>query len=262
MCELKILYRDEDYIAVDKPSGLLVHRSPIDKRETRFALQTLRDQIGQHVFPLHRLDKPTSGVLLFALHSDAAARLAADFREQRISKEYLAVVRGFVDEPGVVDYPLSRKPDGIKSGSRKPNKKDPSERRMVSAAEDAQSALTRYEPIARVELPVPIGRYQTTRYSLLKLQPETGRKHQIRRHLHHISHPIAGDTRYGAGIHNRFFREEFGLNRLLLMATGLSFVHPYKDRRVQIEASLPEEVRPLFDAFEWHAILNKTQAFG
>jgi len=106
MGDLTILFRDPHLIAIDKPAGLLVHRSAIDRRETRFALQLLRDQIGQRVYPVHRMDKPTSGVLLFALHVDAARRMTALFTERRVHKTYLAVVRGHTPVADVIDYPL------------------------------------------------------------------------------------------------------------------------------------------------------------
>lgn len=211
---LEILYRDPYLVAINKPAGLLVHRSLIDRHETRFAIQLTRDQIGQKVYPVHRLDKPTSGVLLFALDSDTARCLNTQFTAGQVQKTYRAVVRGHTAESGVIDYPLREELD-----------------KMADAHADldkpAQAALTYFQRLATTELPYPVGRYASARYSLLELQPKTGRKHQLRRHLKHIFHPIVGDTTHGDGKHNSLFREQFDCQRLLLHAHTLQFTHPY-----------------------------------
>ncbi|OMH32686.1 pseudouridine synthase [Motiliproteus sp. MSK22-1] len=238
MSELQILYRDDDYIVINKPSGLLVHRSEIDKRETRFALQMLRDQIGQRVYPVHRLDKPTSGVLVFALHSGAASKLQQAFSERQVNKEYMAVVRGYAPESGIIDYALS-------------DKREKEEKRHADDLREPQPALSEYQRIATIELPFSTGRFSTSRYSLVRVVPETGRKHQIRRHLHHIAHPIIGDTRYGEGRHNRLFREQFQSYRLLLWSRSVSFSHPFTGEEIQVSTGVPEDIMPLFDRFGW-----------
>jgi tRNA pseudouridine65 synthase len=209
---MEILYRDDQLIAVNKPSGLLVHRSPIDRHETRFALQLLRDQIGQRVYPLHRLDKPTSGVLLFALDEESARLMMPVFSGGRVSKEYLAVVRGYTDESAIIDYPLKEQLDRMTDA-------------LADADKPAQAAVTGYRRLATAELPQAVGRYNTARYSLLSLTPETGRKHQLRRHMKHIFHPIIGDTTHGDSRHNQFFRDRLDCRRLLLAATQVSFKH-------------------------------------
>src|SRR5574340_392910 len=135
MTPLNILYRDERYIAIDKPAGMLVHRTRIAE-EGEYALQRLRDQIGQHVFPVHRLDRPTSGVLLFALDAEAARHMAPLFENHAIDKHYLAVVRGYTEESGLIDYPLQEEP-------HKPY----------------QEAVTSYRRLATVELDIAVGRY-------------------------------------------------------------------------------------------------------
>lgn len=226
---LEVLYQDESYVAVNKPAGVLVHRSKIDPRETRIALQMVRDQVGRHVYPIHRLDKPTSGVLIFGLTKTAAQRLAVAFAERSIEKSYLAIVRGYVDEVAVIDYPLKEVHD--KKTDRKAKKDKP-----------PQSAITGYKLLAKVELPFPVGRYETTRYSLVELRPKTGRKHQLRRHMKHIFHPILGDRKYGDWRHNNFLESHFGCRQLLLHAASLSFVHPFEDQRIDLSAT-PE---PLF----------------
>lgn len=164
---LPVLYRDDWLIAVHKPAGLLVHRSALDRHETRFALQMLRDQIGRPVYPAHRLDKGTSGVLLFALDREVGRALAARFEGGEVEKRYLAVVRGHPPEAGVVDHALAPLADdhaGLASGR-------------------PRTAVTRYRRLARVELPHRVDRYPTSRYALVELLPSTGRRHQLRRHM-------------------------------------------------------------------------------
>ena len=222
---LSILYRDEHLIAIDKPAGLLVHPSWIDKRETRCAMMLLRDQIGQYVYPVHRLDKPTSGVLLFALSSEVARRLTEHFTQHQVEKRYLAVVRGYTEEAGTVDHALREQPDKMTD-------------RQARRDKPPQTAVTEYRRLATLELPVRVDRYPSSRYSLVEARPLTGRKHQIRRHFKHLSHPIIGDTRYGKSNHNRLFAERFGSHRLLLAATRLQLPHPMTGEPLRLEAGL------------------------
>ena len=208
---LSVIYRDDWLCAIDKPTGIMVHRSSRSSDE-HFLLATLRDQIGQRVWPIHRLDRATSGVLLFALDPSSAANLGEQMMARSIRKHYLAVVRGYTDQQGQVDHPLQADGDGPE-----------------------QPAVTRYRRLGTLELPIAVGRYSSARYSLVEASPETGRMHQIRRHFKHIFHPVIGDTTYGEGRHNRLFREQFDCHRLLLHASRLAFVHPEDGRPMQIE---------------------------
>ena len=213
---LEILYQDADLIAIDKRAGLLVHRSRVDAQETQFALQMLRDQIGQEVHPCHRLDKPTSGVLLFALNREAHRRAQVAFAEQRTEKTYHAVVRGWLDGSGVIDYPLRNedKPDKV------------------------QDAFTEYACLSQSTVEVPVGRYPSARFSLVELRPKTGRTHQLRRHMAHLRHPILGDTRHGDGVQNRFLRAHNGQQMLLLRAVRLQMPHPVTGKALDIRAGV------------------------
>lgn len=237
---LPILYRDEHLVAVHKPAGLLVHRSWIDRHEARFALQLVRDQIGQLVYPVHRLDKPTSGVLLFALDPESARSLGAAFAAGAVEKTYLAVVRGVPPEEGVIDHPLREEYD---------RHDDPRAR----AGKDPQPARTSYRRLATVELPFPVGRYPTSRYALVQAHPHTGRKHQLRRHFKHIFHPLIGDTKHGEGRHNQFFREQYDCQRLLLAAVEMSLPHPLHGRTLTLTAPLDSSFTCLLDIFGWRA---------
>jgi len=236
---LEILYKDEYLVAINKPSGLLVHKSMIDRHEIYYAMKMLRDQLGgAWVYPIHRLDKPTSGVLLFALDSHTAKLMSEQFREHSMQKSYIAVVRGYAPQRGVIEHALKEKLDKI---SDKDAKKD----------KEAQEALTEFQRVAQVEIDAPVGRYEKTRYSLVELSPKTGRKHQLRRHMKHINHHILGDTKYGRGEHNKFVRERYNMHRLLLHATSLEIEHPYTKERVLLKAPLDETFLALFKEFGW-----------
>lgn len=235
---LEILYQDEVLVAVNKPAGMLVHRSWLDRHETQFVMQTLRDQIGQRVYPIHRLDRPTSGVLLFALNSEIANLLCLQFEQKQIEKQYLAVVRGYMTGHGEIDYPLKVQLDKIADKFSQPDKAP-------------QSAVTFYEGLQTVEMPYGVGRYDTSRYSLVRLIPQTGRKHQLRRHMKHIFHPILGDTQYGDLHQNRALMEHTGCTRLLLHAEKLTFVHPLTQRPMAIQAGLDAQWQNLMQAFQW-----------
>lgn len=235
---LEILYQDDVLVAVNKPAGMLVHRSWLDRHETQFVMQTLRDQIGQRVYPIHRLDRPTSGVLLFALNSEIANLLCRQFEQKQIEKQYLAVVRGYVTGHGEIDYPLKVQLDKIADKFSQPDKAP-------------QSAVTFYEGLQTVEMPYGVGRYATSRYSLVRLIPQTGRKHQLRRHMKHIFHPILGDTQYGDLHQNRALMEHTGCARLLLHAEKLTFVHPLTQRPMTIQAGLDAQWQNLMQTFQW-----------
>ncbi len=236
---LPIVFRDEHLIAVHKPSGLLVHRTFLDRHETRFAVQILRDQIRQHVHPVHRLDRGTSGILLFALDRDVCRSVAAQFESQQVEKTYVAIVRGHTDETGVIDHPLRRQFDEY-------------EFRPANATGVAQDAITRYRRLAIAELPHAVDRYPTSRYALLELAPQTGRRHQIRRHLKHIAHPIIGDATYGKGRHNRLFQELFGCHRLLLACTEVRLTHPLSGEPLTLRTPLAEDFISVIEQLGWN----------
>ncbi|NIC41511.1 pseudouridine synthase [Aquabacterium sp. A08] len=219
---LTILYQDDYLVSVDKPAGLLVHRTGLDAGETRFALQLLRDQLGRPVWPAHRLDKGTSGVLLFALDADTARALGLAFEHgEGLRKSYHAVVRGWPADAGRIDHPLKRLPDDM----RQPRT-------------EVQAARTDYQTLVHYSLPLPQGHFATTRCALVALEPHTGRRHQLRRHLKHIAHPIVGDATHGKGPLNRALAERLGLQRLWLHASRLRLTHPVTQAPLDIQAPL------------------------
>ena len=221
-----IIYEDEQLVAIEKPSGILVHRTGISQDRV-FVLQTLRNQLQKHVYTVHRLDRATSGVLLFALNKDSQAIISEQFEKKTIEKVYYAVVRGWIHKKGTIDHPV-------------PNDKG-----------KLKSAITHYQRMAKGEIDVAIGRYKTARYSLVKLMPETGRKHQIRRHLRSISHPVIGDVNYGDRHHNHYFWDHLNLNRLMLHAHDLKISHPVSHETLIFNSSLPVEWSALFQQLNW-----------
>nr|WP_211215597.1 pseudouridine synthase [Colwellia piezophila] len=269
-------------VAVDKPAGLFVHRSYMDRDEIYFALQLVRDQIGQYVYPVHRLDRPTSGVLLFALTKDIATKLSQAFANKasraelelktELNKEantenkpqeqvaenraintvessslamvktYYALVRGHLAQPiGFIDHALKEKLD--KLGDKN-----------VSRDKPAQSAQSYYQVMEQASLPIKVGKFDSVRYSLVKVQPITGRRHQIRRHLAHLRHPILGDINYGDNKQNPFFIEHFGFKRLMLHAQSLEFNHPVSEQRMKISAPFDRHWQQVFIELSWPVI--------
>jgi len=225
---LEILYSDSHYVAINKPHGLLVHRSKIAADADVFALQLLRDQLQKKVFPVHRIDRKTAGVLLFAFDKESLAAIQKQFAEHEgVQKRYLAIVRGFVDDSGTVDYALSND-DG-----------------------KLQDAVTNYKCLAKAELPLPSGKFETSRYSLVQAEPVTGRMHQIRKHFAHIFHPIIGDRPHGCNKQNRMFKERFAMNTMMLHARELIFEHPFTGDSVKIQANLSDEFKRVMDMMGW-----------
>jgi len=260
---LEILYKDKDLVAVNKPSGLMVHRSLLAREARQFALQIVRNQTGRHVFPTHRLDRPTSGVLLFARNSEMAAEISKLFESGQIKKSYLAVVRGYIEDKGTIFHPLENIKHTMDSKKRSCRSRiDMAETECSWPAPDAthapakarkkDPAITDYSCLARVELPLAVDRYPTTRYSLVKLWPKTGRRHQLRRHMKHIFHPIVGDTVYGKSSHNSFFENHLKCKGLLLTARELSFIHPETGVPITIKAPLEEKFQRMISQLGWN----------
>lgn len=224
---LDILYRDDCLIAINKPHGLLVHRSSIAADAEEFALQLLRDQVGLKVNPVHRLDRATGGILLFALNKEVEIAMQQQFSDNLVNKKYTAIVRGYTPDSEEINYPL-RKENGV-----------------------LQEAFTVYQTLNRAEIPVPLGIHDTSRYSLIEIKPTTGRMHQIRKHMSHVFHPIIGDTTHGCNKQNKLFKEKWGMTTLLLHASQLSFNHPVTNAYIVIEAPLQAEFKRVIQIMCW-----------
>lgn len=210
---LEIIWQDEHLVAINKPHGLLVHRTKIAEEEEHFALQMLRDQLGRPVYPCHRIDRKTSGTLLFALDQETEALTKRLFENRLTTKYYLCLSRGFVPESGTIDKALAKENGKL------------------------QDASTEYHCLAQVELPIAVSRYPTSRYSLVLVKPHTGRMHQIRRHMAHLRHYIIGDRTHGENKQNKMFQEQFGLETMMLHAWRLEFIHPHFQNKVRLTAT-------------------------
>ncbi|HRQ66171.1 MAG TPA: pseudouridine synthase [Xanthomonadaceae bacterium] len=225
---LRILHQDDHLVAVEKPAGLLAHPSKMAADATDSLMARLRDQLGRRVFLAHRLDRATSGVLVAAFDPDVAARLGEQFMERSVDKTYLALVRGWPESEGIIDYAL----DAPGKPLRKP-------------------AVTRFRVLHTVQLPIAIGRYASARWALMEVRPESGRYRQIRRHFHHIHHHVLGDTSHGDGRHNRAMRQHFGVHRLMLHAWRVRLAHPADGRVIEVVAPVDAEWLDLMARLGW-----------
>lgn len=232
---LKVLHADDHLVAIDKPAGLLVHRTALDAHEQVFALQLLRDQLGRPVWPAHRLDKGTSGLLLFALSAEVASALGQAFESGAMRKRYLALVRGWpAGREGLIDHALARDPE------------------RASAGQELLPARTAWTRLARVEWPLASdARFPTTRGALLECCPESGRRHQIRRHLKHIAHPIIGDATHGKGPLNRALAGLLDRQRLWLHGLELALTHPVSGAALRLKAPPGPEWEALRGQGDW-----------
>lgn len=219
MSDLQILYQDNEIVAINKPNGMLVHRTKIASNTDKYILQELRNQIGLHVHPAHRLDRKTSGVLLFTLNKESLSKVRIQFEKKTVQKKYLAIVRGYTVAQDTIDYNL------------------------INEKGKSQKAITHYRTLKSTEINLPFGKHQTSRYSLVEVSPETGRYHQIRKHFAHIFHPIIGDRPHGCNKQNKLFLEHWHLSNMLLHASELKINHPSSDNTITFKADTPSEFK-------------------
>jgi len=224
---LQIIYQDDYLVAINKPHGLLVHRSSIARDATEFALQLLKQQIGKHVSPVHRLDRKTSGLLLFALDKEVERSMHQKFMNNEVYKEYMAIVRGYSPDHLEIDYPLAKENGTI------------------------QEAFTEFSTLKRAELDIPLGKHPTSRYSLVEAKPTTGRMHQLRKHFAHVFHPIIGDRKHGCNKQNRLFKEQWDMTTMLLHASNLKFQHPVSNEEINISAPVQSEFKRVMELMGW-----------
>lgn len=226
---LEIVYQDDHLIAINKPHGLLVHRSAIANDAKEFALQLLRDQVNRHVSPVHRLDRKTGGLLLFAFEKDVETAMQQQFMNGQVQKKYLAVLRGHAPDQLDIDYPLAKENGTI------------------------QEAFTSFVTLKRAEIDVAFGKHLTSRYSLVEASPTTGRMHQLRKHFAHIFYPIIGDRKHGCNKQNKFFKEQWEMTTMLLHASELTFLHPVTGQPVHLKATVQTEFARMTDLMGWQS---------
>ena len=224
---IKILFEDNYCIAINKPNNYLVHQSQYaGQLHEQSIVEFLIDQTQTMYYPIHRLDRKTSGVLLLAKEKSFVHPFQQLFQgKNELQKIYYAIVRGFAPDSGIIDTPIKNEDTGI-----------------------YKDALTHYATLCKIELPIAVTPYNTSRYSLVKLMPKTGRMHQLRKHLNKISHPIIGDYKYGDRYHNRNFEQNLGCNYMFLHAYMLEFIHPFTLKKMNLKAEIP---------FDWQLITKK-----
>ena len=220
---MDFIFKDEFFVAINKPNGLLVHRSNIASDASEFALQLVRDALEQYVYPIHRLDRKTSGVLLFGLSSEIARKIQESMENGAAQKRYLAIVRGFFPDEINLNYPLANEKGKM------------------------QEAETFFRCIMHAELEIPLGKHTTSRYSLIEAFPRTGRMHQIRRHLDHLRHPIIGDRPWGCNKQNKLFLEKWNLNTMMLHAVTMKISHPVSGELIELNAEIPAEFQRMLE---------------
>ncbi|MFM8327145.1 MAG: pseudouridine synthase [Pirellulaceae bacterium] len=242
---IQILHEDPWLVAVHKPAGWLVHRVPQMAKEDPVLLQQVRDQIGKRLFPVHRLDRPTSGVLVFALDKKSAAHLVDQFTRRTIRKRYLALVRGYLTEEGTIEIPLRERFGEEAAG-------------YTLDCHPLQTACTQYRAIRWFEAPWGFAPFASSRYCFLTIEPRTGRWHQIRRHLQHIAHPIIGDKRHGDSRHNRHFADHLGNDQLLLSASRIEMIHPQHQTPIAFEAPLDSNFERILSALAPFEVSQET----
>ncbi|MEO0896352.1 MAG: pseudouridine synthase [Bacteroidota bacterium] len=234
--ELEILYLDDHIVAVNKPAGMIVHRNEYTQEEFENLLNLLSRQLKKYLFPVHRLDRATAGVMIFALTKEASNKLMQMFAEKQVYKEYLTIVRGLAEESGIITRELRKKP------SRK-----------------FQKAETHFWCLTQKELPIPLNDFPQVRYSLLKVHPVTGRRHQIRRHLSYEHHPILGDKKHGHSTHNNLWKEELKLEGLMLQSHHLKFDHPMENKEINLRVDPAPHIQKALEYMGWEEAIKKSQ---
>jgi len=227
---LEIIFEDEYCITVNKPNNVLVHHAHHSRNvaEEKSLLQLLQAQVGIKLYPIHRLDRKTSGIILLAKETRFVAKFQELFTKNTIQKIYYGIVRGHTPETKIIDSP-------VKGRDGKVHKE----------------ALTHLKTLEKVILDIPVKPYDSSRYSLVEMKPKTGRMHQLRVHMNKISHPLIGDTKYGDKNHDMMFDKNFGCKNMFLHAGSLEFIHPYSKKPLKVYAVFPEDWIAIYKKFSW-----------
>ncbi len=228
--DLEILYNDAHLVVVNKPNNLAIHRSKLVRNTNDFAVDLIREQTGRLLNPVHRLDRKTSGILVFSDTPEAANAMRIQFEERSILKTYLAIVRGYLRGSGIVD------------------------KRLINDKGVEQSAETHFQSLATTEIPVSLGKHSTSRYSLVELKPKTGRQHQIRKHLNHLRHPIVGDRPHGCNKQNRLFKQTWNITNMMLHAQQIKFEHPISKEMISLHCAPPPSFMTCLNVLEFDTV--------
>ncbi len=228
--KLEIIYQDEYIVCVTKPNNVVVHHAHHSRNvsDEKSLLQLLDEQIKGKYYPIHRLDRKTSGIIILAKETKFVSKFQNLFTEKLIQKTYYGVVRGHSPASTIIDSPVKGRDSNV-----------------------YKEAETKLETIKQTILDIPVKPYDTSRYSLVKLTPKTGRLHQLRIHSNKISHPLIGDPKYGDKNHNMMFIENFDCDNLFLHAHTLEFIHPFLDKKIKLTSNFPENWNVIFNKFNW-----------
>ncbi len=227
---LEILFEDEFCLCVNKPNNVLVHHAKHSRNvaDEDSLLQLIENKTGLKTYPVHRLDRKTSGIILLAKETQFVSKFQELFTNKEIDKTYFGIVRGFSPDSKTIDSP-------VKGRDAKVHK----------------DALTELITLEKVILEIPVKPYDSSRYSLVELSPKTGRMHQLRVHMNKISNPLIGDPKYGDKNHNVMFVENFACENLFLHAGKLEFIHPFSSEKLNIKAPFPKDWISIFKEFSW-----------
>ncbi|MHB0755353.1 pseudouridine synthase [Polaribacter sp. M15] len=227
---LEIIFEDDYLLCLSKPNNVLVHHAYHSRNVADEAslLQIIKNETDLKVYPIHRLDRKTSGIILLAKEKEYVAKFQELFTNDVIQKTYFGVVRGFSPDVKTIDSPVKGRDANVH-----------------------KDALTELKTLANITLDIPVKPYDSSRYSLVQLSPKTGRMHQLRVHMNKISHPLIGDAKYGDKNHDVMYAENFGWQNLFLHAGKLEFTHPFTSEKLILQASFPKNWLALFDEFDW-----------
>ncbi|WP_299133690.1 pseudouridine synthase [uncultured Tenacibaculum sp.] len=228
--KLEVIYQDEYIVCVTKPNNVVVHHAHHSRNvsDEKSLLQLLDEQIKGKYYPIHRLDRKTSGIILLAKETKFVSKFQNLFTENLIQKTYYGIVRGHSPQSTIIDSPVKGRDSNV-----------------------YKEAETKLETIKQKILEIPVKPYDTSRYSLVKLTPKTGRLHQLRIHTNKISHPLIGDPKYGDKNHNMMFIENFDCDNLFLHAYSLEFIHPFLNKKFKLTSNFTENWKVIFDKFNW-----------
>nr|WP_321409014.1 pseudouridine synthase [uncultured Carboxylicivirga sp.] len=231
MSEIAVIYQDEDLIVVDKPVDLPVHKNDFMPADAAYLTKEVGLLTGKSVYPVHRLDSKTSGIIVLAFSREAAALLSQQFEQRKVKKSYVVVCKGIPGE-GTFDKPV-----------------------LIKKKKKRVSASTYYKTLKSVSTKIGYKNFTDVDLSLVMVSPETGRWHQIRQHFAFERFDLLGDTQHGDWTLNKIMTAETGVKRLLLHAHTLSFIHPSSGEKMNLKAPIPGEFEQVLEQlkdFELH----------
>mgnify|MGYP001231894836 CR=1 FL=1 len=230
MIQIEIIHQDDYCLLVNKPNNVLVHHAfhSRNKINEESLLQLLDNQLKRKFYPVHRLDRKTSGIILLSTKKEYVAKFQVLFTTNQIKKLYYGVVRGFTPDQMIIDSPVKGRDATV-----------------------YKKAETHLKLLEQITIDIPVKPYKTSRYSLVQLSPKTGRMHQLRIHMNKISNPLINDAKYGDKNHDLMYERQFGWKNLFLHAGSLEFIHPFTEKKIFEKANFSQDWIQLFQKFSW-----------